>query len=77
MQKYLILTLLLILIAVVFTIQNSTSIPVKFIFWEREVPVAVLIFVSLAFGALLGILFSFPKKNKKKENENNELDEMN
>lgn len=67
MQRTLVIALLLILITVVFALQNSEPFAVKFFFWEGNYPHAVLIPIAVLFGALLGILFSIPALKKRNE----------
>lgn len=67
MQRSLIIALVIIVITVVFALQNSGPADIKLAFWEVEVPVAVLIPVAVLFGALLGVLFSIPALRKRNE----------
>ena len=70
MQRSLIFALLLVLVIVVFALQNSDPIPVKLFFWEIESSIAFVMTSVLFIGALLGVLFSLPsifKKNEKIE----------
>ncbi len=67
MQRSLIIALLLIVLTVVFALQNSGPVPIKLFFWPVEIPVAFLIPVAVLFGALLGVLFSIPAIRKRNE----------
>ncbi len=58
--------LIMAILTIVFAIQNSEPQPIKFFTFEREVPVALLIFLCLAIGAVLTMLFSIPGQWRKK-----------
>lgn len=65
MQKILILSFVLSILAVIFAIQNSAPVSITFYFWNIQLPLALVIIFSMTIGAVLGILFSFPKRKKK------------
>ena len=66
MRKVFLIILLLIILAAVFTLQNSANVEIFFFFWNLELPLALVIVFSITTGAILGILFSIPKKRKNK-----------
>lgn len=67
MQRTLIIALLLILVVVVFALQNSDPIQIKLLFWDVESSIAFIMTSVLFIGALLGVLFSLPSIYKKRE----------
>jgi lipopolysaccharide assembly protein A len=67
MQRSLIFALLLILIVVVFALQNSDPVQIKLLFWNVESSIAFVMTSVLFIGALLGVLFSLPSIFKKRE----------
>jgi uncharacterized integral membrane protein len=67
MQRSLIIALLLIVITVVFALQNSNPVTIRLFFWTVNIAVAYLIPVAVLFGALLGVLFSLPTLHKRAE----------
>lgn len=67
MQRSLIFALLLILVVVVFALQNSDPVLIKLLFWQVECSVAFVMTSVLFIGALLGVLFSLPSIFKKRE----------
>ena len=69
MQRALIAFMILAVLTVVFSIQNSVDVQIKFLFWESNLPLALIIVISLALGTILGVLFSIPKKKKKEIND--------
>ncbi len=48
--------LFLATIAIVFTVQNVQSAPVRFLFWKAELSLSLLIFATLAAGITAGWL---------------------
>ncbi len=67
MQRSLIIALFLILITVVFALQNSNPVTLKLFFWTVNLPVAYIIPAAVLLGALLGVLFSIPAIRKRSE----------
>jgi uncharacterized integral membrane protein len=67
MQRSLILALVGAILIVIFAIQNATNVEVlKLWFWEiQDSPLALIILITLAIGALLGIAVSIPNYRKK------------
>jgi uncharacterized integral membrane protein len=63
----LIVALFLILLTVVFAIQNSAPVQIKFFFWEMNYSPAILVPIALLLGAVLGMLFSIPLLRKKNQ----------
>lgn len=62
MNTKLIISFCLLILVVVFSLQNSVSVPVRFIVWKTELPVALIIIISLSFGIIMGLLYSIPRK---------------
>lgn len=57
------ITILLLILLVIFTIQNSEIVVIKVFFWIFEIPEALLIIVCIIIGLLIGLLI--PKKKVK------------
>lgn len=60
MQIFLVLSLLIAILAVVFAVQNADTTSIQFLAWETEVPLAVVLLVSVLIGVLISILASSP-----------------
>jgi putative membrane protein len=54
MQFKMYLTLALLLLVVIFTVQNATVVPVNFLFWKIEISRALLIFFTFVIGVIVG-----------------------
>lgn len=60
-QAYLILGLILGLALAIFAGQNTVQVAVRFLGWEAQGPLAVVVLVSAAAGALVALLFGLPE----------------
>ena len=69
MRIKLIFSLLLLILAVIFAIQNSDSQTVRFLFWEATLPIALIIIISLTVGAIIGLIYSIPGKKSGKSDK--------
>lgn len=79
MQKTLLIILTLILIMVIFSIQNAVEVNVKFFIWQFNASLPVLLLLSLTIGAYLSFLFSIPgrkKRNKKIDDLEKRVEEL-
>jgi len=63
------ITILLAILLVIFTIQNSEIDSIKLFFWIYEIPRALLIIICIFIGLLIGLLIP-KKKAKSVKNEN-------
>ena len=59
-QLYFVGGLILGLVLAVFALQNTTAVEVRFLFWQVEGPLAVVVLASAAAGLLVAILFGLP-----------------
>ena len=50
----LILSLVLLALVLIFAVQNVTRVEVQFLFWSLSLPRALLIFVVLSIGIIVG-----------------------
>ncbi|NLI23471.1 MAG: LapA family protein [Bacteroidales bacterium] len=70
MNKKLIFSVILVLLLVVFSVQNSSSCDVHIFFWTIPCPVSVLMVILFVMGLLTGVFIRKPstKKNDKDDN---------
>ena len=70
MNKKLIFSVILALLLVVFSVQNSSSCDVRIFFWTIPCPVSVLMVILFLMGLLTGVFIRKPstKKNDKDDN---------
>jgi putative membrane protein len=70
-----ILTILLLILLVIFTIQNSEIVVIKVFFWIFEIPEALLIIICIIIGLLIGLLIP-KRKAKSVKKEDNDSDDV-
>lgn len=79
MQLYFIFSLIASIIVIIFAITNAAAVPVNIFFVKYELSLALIIFISTAFGAIiasmLGLVnhFKLKKQIRKLSNENKML----
>ena len=52
-----IISLLLIIAALIFSIQNVAAVEIQFLLWSFSIPRALLIIILLGVGFVIGMLF--------------------
>ncbi len=67
MELYLILAAVLGIFVAIFAIQNAAPVTVKFLLWEFESSLAVLIIIAMLAGMLLVFLLSIPGRIKRRK----------
>jgi uncharacterized integral membrane protein len=67
MEIYLIFAAVLGIFISVFAIQNAAPVTVKFIFWQFESSLAVLVILAILAGMLLVFLLSLPGRLKRRK----------
>lgn len=83
MQLYFILSLIASILVVIFAITNSAAVPVKIFFVEYKLSLALIIFISTAFGAVIATMiglvkqFKLSKQIRKLHHDNQALTEEN
>jgi lipopolysaccharide assembly protein A len=82
MSALLIFGLILAILVVIFTLQNSVEITINIFFWEiQNAPLALVILCCIALGYFVAVLYLYPKiwnlrsENKKLTKANSVLDE--
>jgi putative membrane protein len=70
MKTKIIIIVVLAILLIVFVLQNTTMVSIKFWFWELNIPRALLLFVCFAMGLIIGLIIP-TSKNKKQPAEPN------
>lgn len=60
MQILIIIALLIAVVAVIFALQNFTTITVVFLFWSWPGPVALVVLLSVIAGVLISVFTALP-----------------
>lgn len=63
MIKYIIITL--VVIVLIFVFQNMQVVDIRFLFWKVSISNALILFLSVAFGFIWGFLFRISSKRRK------------
>jgi len=67
----LIIVLIIIMVVTVFAVQNAIPVAISFLFWKFEASLAIVIFLSVLAGVVIGFIASWlfrMKLSKKKPN---------
>ncbi len=62
-----IISILLLILLLIFAIQNVASTQLKFLFWDFNASLALVIFITLIIGILSGIVLSLSTLRKRKK----------
>lgn len=62
----LILGIILAIIIVILIVQNTVSVPIKFLFWHFSLPLIIVIVVSLICGVLLTLIVQYFSERREK-----------
>jgi uncharacterized integral membrane protein len=60
MRLLLLLALLIAIVAVVFALQNSTPVFIRFFGWQTQESMALVLLITFTVGVLFGLLVSVP-----------------
>ncbi len=77
MEVYLILAAVVGIFVALFAIQNAASVTVKFIIWQFESSLAVVIILAMLAGMLLVFLLSIPGRLKRRRELYNKQKKIN
>ncbi|MBN1408773.1 MAG: LapA family protein, partial [Calditrichaceae bacterium] len=66
MQTKYIIALILFVLFLIFIIQNTVSVTVKFLIFEATMPQAILLFITLAAGVVIGVFLPYRFKKERK-----------
>jgi putative membrane protein len=68
MQRQLVIILLVALVLILLTVQNPNPVPMQFLSWEtQQVPLIVIILLSLLVGIVISSILGLIKQSKLKE----------
>jgi putative membrane protein len=60
MQIMVIFALVIAALAILFAVQNNTPVTISFLAWKTEAPLALVLLIALAAGAVISLLASLP-----------------
>ena len=62
MKTKIIIIVVLAVLLIIFVLQNTAMVSIKFWFWELNIPRALLLFVCFAVGLIIGLIIPTSKK---------------
>lgn len=62
MKTKIIIIIILAVSLIIFVLQNTETVAIKFWFWELSIPRALLLFVCFALGIIIGLIIPSSKK---------------
>jgi len=66
MQILLIFSFIIAFVAIIFAIQNTEVMPIRFMIWQSEGSLALILFIFLVAGALISYLATTPGQIKRR-----------
>ena len=63
MKTKIIIIVILAILLIIFVLQNTENVGIKFWFWELNIPRALLLFVCFAMGLVIGLIIPTSKKS--------------
>ena len=66
MPILLIFSFIIAFVAIIFAIQNTAITPIRFLIWQSEGSLALILFISLVAGALISYLATTPTQIKQR-----------
>lgn len=64
MKLKIVVIIFLAVLLIIFVLQNTEVVPVKFWFWAISIPRALLLFVTFAVGLIIGLMVPTTRKSK-------------
>ena len=64
MKSKIVIIILLAVLLIIFVLQNTEMVIVKFWFWDASIPRALLLFVTFAVGLIIGLMVPSAQKSK-------------
>jgi uncharacterized integral membrane protein len=69
MKSKIVIIVLLAVLLIIFVLQNTETVIVKFWFWDASIAQALLLFVTFAVGLIIGLMVPSAQKRKDPEPE--------
>lgn len=64
MKSKIVIIIVLAVLLIIFVLQNTDMVVVKFWFWDASIPRALLLFVTFAVGLIIGLMVPTSSKRK-------------
>lgn len=67
MKSKIVIIIVLAVLLIIFVLQNTEVVTIKFWFWDMSIPRALLLFVTFAIGLIIGLMVPSTRKSKEPE----------
>lgn len=74
MKSKIVIIILLAVLLIIFVLQNTEVVTIKFWFWDMSIPRALLLFVTFAIGLIIGLMVPSTRKSKEAESASTNLE---
>lgn len=68
-SAWLVIAGIIVIAVAIFIAQNAEDVPIEFLFFEGSVPLWLIIVTTLVLGAILGQVFFYLRRRKKRKDE--------
>ncbi len=73
MKKSFWFLVILAILVVVFSVQNADVVPIRFVLWEGELSLAILLILTFLFGLIMGAVYYYLSVRKSKNNSKKDV----
>ncbi len=67
MKTKIIIIIILAVLLIIFVLQNTAIVEIKFWFWELSIPRALVLFICFAMGLIIGLIIPSTRKNEEQK----------
>jgi lipopolysaccharide assembly protein A len=64
-MSVLVIVIIILLLVTIFSVQNSAPVAISFLLWKFEASLAIVVFLSVLLGAIVGAIAVFSIRSKK------------
>ncbi|TFH25500.1 MAG: LapA family protein [Bacteroidia bacterium] len=75
MKTKIVIIVVLAVLLIIFVLQNTEMVVVKFWFWDASIPEALLLFVTFAVGLIIGLMVPTSQKRREQIGQNEQTEE--
>lgn len=68
-SAWLVIAGIIVIAVAIFIAQNAEDVPIQFLFFEGSVPLWLIIVTSLVLGAILGQVFFYLRRRRKRQDQ--------
>jgi putative membrane protein len=76
MKTKIVIIIVLAVLLIIFVLQNTEMVIVKFWFWDASIPRALLLFVTFSVGLIIGLMVPTSQKRREQIGKNEQTEEQ-